>query len=66
MSVKGNWRGFHPEDWQRIRALHAQWQIKEPQLEIADTLGRLTRYAILHANEALALAQREEAYAASQ
>ena len=40
-----------PEIWAAVRAVHAQWQITEPRLKLAETANRLLIYALEHVRE---------------
>lgn len=59
MAEKDYWRfhgvaqGTHAtqETWAKVRALHAQWQIKHPDMRISATANILLNYALEHADE---------------
>lgn len=39
------------EQWARVRAVHAQWQLSEPSLRIGETARRLLEYGLRHVKE---------------
>ena len=57
--VKETWRESSPtqairatsEVWAAVRAVHAQWQVGEPKLKLAETANRLLEYALRHVVE---------------
>ena len=57
--AKETWRETSPTQaikattgvWAAVRAVHAQWQVGEPKLKIAETANRLLEYALRHAQE---------------
>lgn len=64
-----HWRAASPfqgmnataEVWARVRVVHAQWQVEEPGLKIAETANRLLSFGLEHAYAArkAALAKKE-------
>lgn len=39
------------EQWARVKAVHAQWQVYEPGLRIGATAWRLIEYGLRHVEE---------------
>ena len=58
-TTKKTWREESPTQairattsvWAGVRALHAQWQVDEPKLKLAETANRLLAYGLRHVRE---------------
>ena len=67
-----SWREKSPQQalqapdaiWARVRAIHAQWQLGEPGLKLAETANRLLVYGLAHVldiERVIAIAREQEA-----
>ena len=58
-TTKETWRESSPTQairatsgvWAAVRAVHAQWQVGEPKLKLAETANRLLEFALRHVQE---------------
>lgn len=45
------WWQTPPTIWARVKAVHAQWQVQNPDLKLKDTVGGLLSFALKQADQ---------------